>query len=300
MGSSPTPRTTKQPAELLNFGLWLMKRGNRESTIERKMRYLRHLTGNPQSMLEHVLTKQWTDRVKKNGLDVVCQYAQFLGILVERPNFRAYDNREMYVPNPEMVRQFVYRVRSLEVRARIKIAIETGASAGEVWRLKWQDFNVQNKTLTITGNKGHRTLTYNISHELVALLLQIPKSSDRIFSLKSAENINDSIDDYKKRLAKETGNSDFLKIHFHTFRHYAISWHYFKTKDIVDTQRFARHCNINNTLKYVHIIKSWIRTDEYDVVYAEDKTELTKYLSEGYSLVTKTDWGFCLTKPKSI
>lgn len=105
---------------------------------------------------------------------------------------------------------------------------------------------------------------------------------------------------YKKILARETGNNDFLKIHFHTFRHYAISWHYFKTKDIVETQRFARHCNISNTLKYVHIVKSWIKDNQYDVVYAEDKQELTKYLSEGYSLVTKTDWGYCLSKPKQI
>jgi integrase len=285
----------------LNFGLWLMKKGNRESTIERKMRYLKALKGSPEDMMIQVLSKNWSDGVKENALDVVCQYAEFLSIPVKRPNFRAYDNREMFVPNPEMVRQFLYRVRSPEVRARIKIAIETGASAGEVWHLCWKDLNFQNKTLKITGIKGHRTFQYRISDELIALLLQIPKNNDRIFNnLKDPENINDSVDDYKHRLAKETGNTDFLKIHFHTFRHYAISWRYFKTKDIVETQRFARHCNIGNTLKYVHIVKSWIKENEFDVVYAEDKKELTKYLGEGFSLVTKTDWRFCLTKPKSI
>jgi integrase len=233
-----------------------MKRGNRESTIERKMRYLKQLNGSPEDMMTQALNKNWTDGVKENALGVVCQYAEFLGVSIRRPNFRAYDNREKFVPNPEMMRQFLYRVRSHEVRARILIAIETGASAGEVWNLKWQNFNVQGKTLTITGIKGHRTFQYSISDELVALLLQIPRKGDRIFNIKSAENINDSVDDYKKRLAKETGNADFLKIHFHTFRHYAISWKYFKTKDVIETQRFARHCNIQNTLKYVHIVKS--------------------------------------------
>ncbi|MCJ7768030.1 hypothetical protein MUP79_06540 [Candidatus Bathyarchaeota archaeon] len=90
-----------------------MKRGNRESTIERKIRYLKQLNGSPQDMMTQVLNKNWTDGVKGNALDVVCQYAEFLGVAVERPNFRAYDNRELYVPNPEMVRQFLYRVRSL-------------------------------------------------------------------------------------------------------------------------------------------------------------------------------------------
>ena len=277
-----------------------MKRGNRESTIERKMRYLKTLSGSPEDMMTQALNKNWTDGVKENALDVVCQYALFLGVPVERPNFRAYDNREMYVPNPEMVRQFLYRVRSPAVRARILIAVETGASAGEVWNLRWQDFNAASKTLTVTGLKGHRTYSYPISDELVALLLQIPRTGDRIFSLKSAEHINDSVDDYKKRLAKETGNTDFLKIHFHTFRHYAISWKYFKTKDVIETQRFARHCNIQNTLKYVHIIKAWVKNNEFDVVYAADKAELTKYLSEGYAFTTKTEWGYCLTRPKSL
>jgi integrase len=252
-------------------------------------------------MTTQVLNNAWKDRVKSNALDVITQYAEFLNVPYRRPNFRAYDNSEMYVPNPEMVRAFVYRVRSKSVRARLLIAVECGASAGEVWRLTWKDVNITAKTITITGIKGHRTKTYPISHELVGLLLQLNKNSDRIFSdVSRPSNFNDSIDDYRKRLATETGNPDFLKIHFHTFRHYAISWYYFKTKDIVDTQRFARHCNISNTLRYVHIVKSWIKTNEYEVVYAENKVELTKFLSEGYTLVTRTDWGYCLTKPKTI
>lgn len=69
---------------------------------------------------------------------------------------------------------------------------------------------------------------------------------------------------------------------------------------MVDTQRFARHCRIENTLKYVHIVKQWIKENEYDVVYATDKEELTKHLKEGYELLTKTEWGYCLRKPKML
>ncbi|HLN44559.1 MAG TPA: site-specific integrase [Candidatus Sulfotelmatobacter sp.] len=248
-----------------------------------------------------ILNCSWKDKVKSNALDVVEQYAEFLKLAYERPNFRAYDTTEMYVPNPEMVKQFLYRVRSITTKAQILLTVETGASSGESWRLTWKDLNLTSKTVTVTGLKGHRTLTYPISEELFSLLIQIPRDKERIFShISRPDNVNDTINDYKKRLAKETGNTDFLKIHFHTFRHYAISWHYFKTKDIVDTQRFARHCNIANTLNYVHIVKSWIKDNQYDVVYAEDKAELTKYLSEGFQLVTKTDWGYCLSKPKSL
>ena len=305
MGSNPTPRTLPEPTVLgttpfLNFAMWLIKKGNRESTVERKLRFLKQLKGSPEEMITQVLANNWVDKSKANAINAICQYAEFLGFPIKKPDFRVYNNREMYVPNPEMVKQFLYRLRSIKLRAVVSIAVETGASAGEIWRLTWKDVNFQNKTLTIRGVKGHRTFTYSISDELTTLLLQLPKTEDRIFNYKDADNINDFIEDYRKRLAKETGNPDFLKIHFHTFRHFAISWFYFKTKDIVETQRFARHCNIQNTLRYVHTVKSWIKENEFDVVYAEDKTELTKYLDEGYELVAKTEWGYCLRKPKAL
>jgi integrase len=133
----------------------------------------------------------------------------------------------------------------------ILLSVETGCSSGEAWNLEWKDINFSIKTVTITGNKGHRTKTYSLSDELFGLLIQLPKEEKRIFcNINKPTGINDSIVDYRQRLANETGNQDFLKIHFHTFRHYAISWRYFKTKDIVDTQRFARHCDIKNTLRY--------------------------------------------------
>ena len=90
--------------------------------------------------------------------------------------------------------------------------------------MTWRDFNAQNKILTVVGNKGHRTTGYSVSDELMALLMQLPRTTDRIFAeVKNPERLNDVVNDYKKRLTKETGNADFLKIHFHTFRHFAIS-----------------------------------------------------------------------------
>ena len=300
IGSNPTPRTTLEPKEL-EFGIYLLKKGNRESTVKRKLKYFKNLNGSPEQMITQILSSNWVDKSKSNAIITIQQYAKFLNTPVPMVNFRAYNNREMYVPTPEMVKQFVYRIRKIQLRAMVKIAIETGASAGEVWNLRWNDINLQNKTITITGIKGHRTYTYPLSEELITILMQIPKTDSRIFTnLKSANGINESIEDYRKILVKETGNIDFHKVHFHTFRHFAISWKYFRCKDIVETQRFARHCNIQNTLKYVHIVKSWIRENEYDVVYATDKQELTKFLSEGYELVTNTNYGYCLRKPKLI
>jgi integrase len=298
VGSNPTPRTTYAPTELINFGLWLLRKGNRRPTVERKLRFLKALNGSIDSMISQVLQSTWVDKSKAMALLTLRQFAEYQGLPVPTVNFRVYDNREMYVPTPEMVKQFIYRIRKIELRAMVLIAVECGASASEVWNLKWKDVNLQSKSITITGVKGHRTRQYPMSNELVILLSQIPKGSGRIFSIKHSRHINDSIQDYRRRLALETGNIDFNKIHFHTFRHFAISWKYFRCKGIVETQRFARHCNIQNTLKYVHIVKGWIHSNQYDVVYADKQEEFTKYLCEGFELVEKTEWGHCLRRLK--
>jgi integrase len=278
----------------------LKVKGNRESTITKKLKMMKQLHGSIEDMFSQVLSKNWCDKSKDYMLRTVQQYAEFLGLKVSRPKFKVYDNTELYVPNPSMIKQLLYRISNVKLRAMCLIAIETGATESEVFNLKWSDVNLVNKTIVITGIKGHKTCQYSISDELCTLLMQIPKTSDKIFNLKHARTINDWMKNYLKRLAKETGNMDFLKIHFHTLRHFAISWHYFKSKDVIDTQRFARHCDIRNTTKYIHILKTWIRENEYDVVYATDKEELTKYLKEGYELLTKTEWGYCLRKPKCL
>jgi len=304
VGSTPTPGLVVEPTyrkELIEFGLWLLKnKGNRESTIVKKLKMMKSLSGSIEDMFSQVLSKNWCDKTKDYMLRTVQQYAEFLGLKVSRPKFKVYDNTELYIPNPTMIKQLIYRISNIKLRAMCLIAIETGATESEVFNLKWSDVNLANKSIVITGVKGHRTYQYPISDELCTLLMQIPKTSDKIFNLKHARTINDWMKNYCKRLAKETGNNDFLKIHFHTLRHFAISWYYFKSKDVVDTQRFARHCDIRNTMRYIHIIKTWVKENEYNVVYATDKEELTRYLAEGYEFVVKTEYGYCLRKPKCL
>ena len=150
-------------------------------------------------MMNQVLASNWVDKSKNNAIDVVCQYAEFLGNPVERPNFRPYQNTEMYVPNPEMIKQFIYRIRKIQLKAMVKIAVETGARAGEVWQLTWRNINLQNKTVTITGIKGHRTSTYPISDELCSLLMQIPREEEKISNHGKLAHEKLTIDKEKKR-----------------------------------------------------------------------------------------------------
>jgi len=77
VGSSPTPRTIIEPLEVgqtVQFAVWLLNvKGNRESTIEKKIRYLKRLRGSPDDMAVQILNGKWKDKVKSNVLDTVEQ-----------------------------------------------------------------------------------------------------------------------------------------------------------------------------------------------------------------------------------
>ena len=148
-GSSPARGTINVPAtekglgqDTLDFAIWLLrKKGNRESTIKRKIRFLKYLKGTPEEMIEQILRRDRSDETKRVALNTVYQYAEFLGTPIEKVPFRVYHNQETYVPTPEMIRKLVYRIVSLPLRVAVMIAIETGASLSEVGNLKWRDIN---------------------------------------------------------------------------------------------------------------------------------------------------------------
>ena len=82
--------------------------------------------------------------INLNGILLRCDNwaaLTFKKIPYHRPNFRAYDNDEMFVPNPDMVKRFVYRIRSIPNKAMILLSVETGSSSGEAWSLEWKDIN---------------------------------------------------------------------------------------------------------------------------------------------------------------
>ena len=103
VGSNPTLRTNQEPigvrnVDLLNFGIWLkFTKGNRDSTIARKLRFFDKLFGSPTDMTQQVLSSSWCDKSKSNCLDAIAQYAEFKNIPYSRPHFRAYSNEEMFV-----------------------------------------------------------------------------------------------------------------------------------------------------------------------------------------------------------
>jgi hypothetical protein len=80
------------------------------------------LKGSVEEMVGQVLQKSWVDESKAMALVTLKQYAEFQGLLIPAVHFKVYDNAEMHIPTPEMVKRFIYRIRELELRATVMIA----------------------------------------------------------------------------------------------------------------------------------------------------------------------------------
>jgi hypothetical protein len=70
------------------------------------MKFFKKLRGTPEEMVNQVLKCSWKDKVKNNALDAVCQYAEVLRSPIKKPKFKVFDNEEIYVPTPDMVKTF--------------------------------------------------------------------------------------------------------------------------------------------------------------------------------------------------
>ena len=61
-------------SDLLNFGLWLkFTKGNRDASVDRKMRFFAKLSGTPSEMTNQVLNSSWCDKSKSNCLDAIAR-----------------------------------------------------------------------------------------------------------------------------------------------------------------------------------------------------------------------------------
>ncbi|MEM3629154.1 MAG: tyrosine-type recombinase/integrase [Candidatus Bathyarchaeia archaeon] len=118
--------------------------------------------------------------------------------------------------------------------AFLQIAKETGARAGEIFDLKWTDIDFERKTLSITPEKGSDPRILRISDKLIAMLQNMPKKSERVFSnYKSLKTLSLAFQRYRKRIAFRLGNPRLLRISFHTLRHWKATMEYHRTKDIL-------------------------------------------------------------------
>ena len=174
---------------------------------------------------------------------------------------------------------------SKHIAVFLQIGKETGARAGEIFQLKWEDIDLEARTITITPEKGSGPRKFRMSMKLFNMLSGLPKDDERVFSrYKNLNSLMRTFERQRRRIAHKLANPRLLRISFHTLRHWKAAMEYAKTKDILHVMKLLGHKSIKNTLIYTQLIEG-IRDDEYVCKVARTPEEISSLIEAGFEYV---------------
>jgi len=280
--------------KLVEFAWWMKKRGYKESTILSRVQRLQRLVKldadlfNPESVAETIARQdEWSEARKEAMVYAYDLFAKWLGLKWQRPVYKP-PRKIPFIPLEREIDDLIACCNK-HVAAFLQVAKETGARAGEIFALKWTDVDFETRTLRITAEKGSEPRIFKVSTRLVAMLNQIPKEGERIFShYKRLQNLRRSFDRYRKRAAHKLGNPRLLQVHFHTLRHWKGTMEYHKTKDILHVMQVLGHKQIKNTLLYTQLVK-FEENDEFVCKVARNPEEIQALIEAGFEYVLQKD-----------
>ncbi len=180
-------------------------------------------------------------------------YAKYYNITWVRPNYKAI--RQLpFIPQEREIDDLIAGVNA-EIALLLTIAKESGARAGEIYRLLWTDVDFEAHTITLLAEKNSNPRCFKTSRKLQNMLECYPKSTEQIFTqYKDLNNLRRTFERQRKRLSIKLANPRINKITIHTLRHWKGTTEYHKTKDILHVMQTLGHKNIKNTLLYTQLI----------------------------------------------
>lgn len=162
----------------------------------------------------------------------------------------------------------------------------TGARAGELNKLQWQDIDLQRKTIHIKPEKNSNARILPITNELINAFNNLQRKHNKVFS-KNLSSTRYYYNLKRKTTANKLNNPRLLKIGFHTFRHWKGTTEYHKTKDIMHVKYVLGHKNIQSTMTYITLDKALYQmtTDEWTTTVTHNIQEEQTAIQTGFELV---------------
>jgi integrase len=285
-------------ADIIEHLWWMKKQGYSEVTIVGRDRKLRRFVtlgadlNNPESIKEVIANQtKWQESQKETMVNAYDLYRKCKGLTWQKPRYKAV--RQLpFIPQEKEIDELIASCTD-EISVFLQIAKESGARAGEIYRLLWKDIDFEARTISITAEKGSNPRLPRISSRLFNMLSQMLRRGDKIFcKYKSVNTLRRTFDRQRKRTAYKLANPRLKKITFHTLRHWKGTSEYHKTKDILHVMQVLGHKNIKNTLLYTQLI-SVEQDDQFTCKVAKTPKEIQDLIELGYEHVcTKDDFLF--------
>jgi integrase len=186
-----------------------------------------------------------------------------------------------FIPTEQELNQLIAGCNK-KTSTLLQLLKETGARCGEAWQLRWTDINFENKTVSITPEKGSEPRMLKISDRLSSMLNSFPRDHPETFQ-GTFKHFVRGFRRQRKQITQKLKNDRIGKIHFHTLRHWKATMEYAKTKDILHVMHMLGHKNIQNTLLYTQLVN--FENDDCYSATAKSVEEAQKLVETGFEYV---------------
>ncbi len=164
------------------------------------------------------------------------------------------NNRRLRYLTPEECKQLIEACPSQTMKQVVTLAIHTGMRRGEILNLKWDNVNLRDKFIELTGSdqKNGERSTIPLTATALETLRSIPRRLDSkyVFTGKTSDK---PFYDLKRQFEKAVENAKLAGVTFHILRHTCASHLVMAGIDLVSVKEIMRHKSIDMTLRYSHL-----------------------------------------------
>lgn len=154
--------------------------------------------------------------------------------------------------------------KSLQVHDIAKLSLHCGCRAGEIFKLKWKDVDIERGMLTLWDTKDKSRIAF-MTEEVKELLSKKTRGApaDLLFPGPKGGTINQISNVFSKAVEKLELNKGIAdnreRVVFHTMRHTFASWLAEDGTDLYTIQKLMGHSTIAMTERYSHLSPDYLQ-----------------------------------------
>ncbi len=181
------------------------KAGYKNSRIKSAIKTLKAVANqcnisNPVELKTYLATAAYTQNRKHKIITDADRLYKQIGIKWERPRCGPVE-MPTFLPTEEEINQLIGGLGP-KLAAFMMTVKDTYARAGEIFNLKWTDFDPNTNTVNITPEKGSNPRRIKLKTRTVAALLARPRTYLHIFRSDQVADIEEAYDDLYRNFAK--------------------------------------------------------------------------------------------------
>jgi integrase len=141
------------------------------------------------------------------------------------------------------------------LKPMVILAINTGLRRGELFSLTWQDVNLTNNDITVTGSTTKTGTTRHIplNTEALKALSKWKRQANNETGLVFTSKGNKRFDNVRKSWGKLLKDAKIVNFRWHDLRHHFASKLVMAGVDLNTVRELLGHTDINMTLRYAHL-----------------------------------------------